>query len=58
MCEKTADLILQIPRVWPLGSISVNKSDVTSYTLGQESSDNLNKCPWDAVGAPLGEAVD
>jgi len=40
------------PASVPWGDISVNKSDIFSHTLGQQISDNLDKCPWVPVGAP------
>jgi len=29
----------------------MNKSDIFPHTLGQQISDNLDKCPWVLVGA-------
>jgi len=30
----------------------MNKSDIFPHILGQQISDNLDKCPWVPVGAP------
>ena len=40
------------PASAPWGAISVDKSDIFPHTLGQQISDNLDKCPWVPVGAP------